>query len=404
MNIDFKYYFAVFLRRIHIFVLISAIVSAASIAAAFLLPATYGASTVLLVEAPQIPGAMAVPTVQLGPMETLQVIEQRLMTRANLIDIAKRMKAFPDIEKMTPDDIVQRMRDSTLIQKRAGQNQATVMQINFQASRADVTAAVVNEYVTLILRENVTIRTERAGQTLEFFEQEVDRLGVALDEMSQKILDFQNANKDALPNTLQFRLNQQTGIQQQMTQIDQNVANLKDQKERLIQVFQSTGQVSTSGNVQQTPDQIKLAQLQDQLSQALAVFAPTNPKVRMLQAQVAQQESVVRSQLAVAAPAQDSNPAQSMLDIQVADIDSQIAVLMDQRAKLETQLADLTASIDLTAGNQITLDALTRDYQNIQGQYNNATQRLAQAATGERIELLSKGERITVVDAATVPN
>lgn len=404
MNLDFKFYFAVFLRRIHYFILISALVSAAAIAAAFLLPAVYHSQTTLLVEAPQIPNQLAAPTVQLAAMEQLQVIESRLMTRTNLLDIAKRLKVFRDIDSMTPDDIVQRMRDNSAIQKRAGLNQATVMVLEFSAERAETTAAVLNEYVTLILRENVAIRTERAGQTLEFFEQEVDRLGAELDAQSSKILEFQNANKDALPATLQFRLNQQTALQQQVQAADRSIETLEDQKKRLIAVFNATGQVNNTPTAQMTPEAQQLAQARDQLAQAMAVFSANNPKVKMLEARVAQLEGVVRAQLPSTSPTPTTNPAQSMLDIQIADIDAQIAALKTQRDTQNKQLDVLTKSIDRTAGNQITLDALNRDYANIQGQYNGAVQRLSQAATGERIELTAKGERITVVDAATVPN
>ena len=47
---------------------------------------------------------------------------------------------------------------------------------------------------------------------------------------------------------------------------------------------------------------------------------------------------------------------------------------------------------------------LQRDYDNIQTQYNDAVARLAQASTGERIEALSKGQRITVVEQAGAPD
>ncbi len=64
----------------------------------------------------------------------------------------------------------------------------------------------------------------------------------------------------------------------------------------------------------------------------------------------------------------------------------------------------LKDSIDRTPANQIALDALNRDYQNIQQQYNTAVAKQAQAAAGEQMEVRSKGERISVVDAATVPD
>jgi polysaccharide chain length determinant protein (PEP-CTERM system associated) len=405
MNLDLSFYVAVFLRRIHYFIIITALVSAAALAAAFLLPPSYDARSVLLVESPVIPNQLAAPTVQTAAMEQLQVIEQRLMTRANLLEIANRLNVFADLDKMAPDDIVMAMRDHTNIDKRAGREQATVMEITFNAESGKVAADVVNAYVTLIQQENLALRTERAGQTLEFFEQEVASLGAELDAMSAKILDFQNANRDALPNTLNFRLTQQTMLQGQLSTAERDIAALRDQKERLIAVFNTTGVVSTATNIPQTPEAKQLAQAQDALRQALAVYAPTNPKVRMIEANIKALEEIVRNQSpATAADVAAANPAATMLDVQIADIDSQVEVLENQRKTLDEQLATLTESIDATANNQIALDALMRDYSNIQQQYNTAQSRLSAAATGERIEITSKGERITLIEAASVPN
>jgi uncharacterized protein involved in exopolysaccharide biosynthesis len=47
--------------------------------------------------------------------------------------------------------------------------------------------------------------------------------------------------------------------------------------------------------------------------------------------------------------------------------------------------------------------SLERDYENIRVQYDSAVARLAQASTGERIELTSRGQRITLIEAANVP-
>ncbi len=403
MNLDLSFYMAVFLRRIHYFILIAALVAAAAVAAAFLLPPSYDAKSTLLVEAPVIPQSMAPQTVQTGQMEQLQVIEKRLMTRANLLDIANRLKVFNDIAKMSPDAIVGAMQDHTTITKRAGKDQATVMEIAFNAEVGQVAAGVVNEYVTLILKENLSLRTERAGETLEFFQQEVSSLGTELDTMSAKILDFQTKNKEFLPNTLNFRLNQQTGLQGQLATAEQDIANLKDQKERLIAVFNSTGVVNTATNTPKTPEAQQLQQAQDRLTQALAVMAPTNPTVRLLQQKVDALQEIVTKQ-ATGATASATSPGSTMLDVQIAGIDSQIQTRTDQVKTINQQLADLTKSIEKTANIQIELDALMRDYGNIQAQYTTAQNRLSTAATGERIEITSKGERITVIEAATVPN
>jgi len=98
------------------------------------------------------------------------------------------------------------------------------------------------------------------------------------------------------------------------------------------------------------------------------------------------------------------NQPSSILDVQIADIDSRIAVFNDQLIQTREQLAGVEDSIERTPKVQIQLDALNRDYQNTQQQYNAAVNGLAKSAQGERIELLAKGRRIAVIDPATVPS
>lgn len=400
MNLDLSFYFAVFLRRLHYFIIIFALVSAAAIAAAFLLPPVYRANAVLLVESPQIPGALAAPTVQAQALEKLQTIQNRLMTRTNLLEIAQKLKVFKDMGKMTPDEIVQGMRDHTFITNSAGRGQATIMTVAFEGESGPIVAGVVNEYVTLILQEDMATRTERAEGTVEFFNQEVERLSGELDKMSAKILEFQNENADALPNTLQYRLGQQTLLQNNLATVESDIARIKDQKEQMIALFNATGQL-TGAAVNQTPEAQQLAQLRQQMTTFMATYSPTNPKVRQLQAQIDRLEEIVKAQQL---PPDAAAAQMSPLDIQLASLDTQINALEKQRQQLLDQLAVLKDSIDRTPANQIALDALTRDFQNVQQQYNTAVARQAQASAGEQIEIRSKGERISVVDAATVPD
>lgn len=402
MNLDLSFYFAVFLRRIHYFIIVTAIVSAAAIAAAFLLPPSYEAKSLLMVESSSIPGPLAAPTVQPAPLEKLQTIENRLMTRGNLIDIANRLNVFRDIKRMTPDDIAQAMREATAIRKNAGKGEATTMSISFMGETGRIAASVVNEYVTQILKDDADLRTKSAEDTVDFFNQEVERLGKELDQMSAKILDFQNKNADALPSTLTFRQGQMSSMQIKLDTAELDILQLIDQKEQLIALYNSTGQVGANA-ANQTPEARQLAALNDQLIQALALLAPSHPKITLLQAQIKQLEIIVKAQTA-AAGASAGNPAASMFDIQVADLDDKIAITTKTRDQLQEKMKELQDSIDRTPANQVALDALTRDYSNIQNQYNNAVGNQSKAAAGERIEVMSKGEKVSVLDAATAPN
>ena len=78
---DIRYFLSRFWRRLHWFVLVAAAISIASVVVARSLPPTYVSSTRLIVETAQIPGA----TVLLSPVQQLQIVEERLLTRANLL-------------------------------------------------------------------------------------------------------------------------------------------------------------------------------------------------------------------------------------------------------------------------------------------------------------------------------
>ena len=93
-----------------------------------------------------------------------------------------------------------------------------------------------------------------------------------------------------------------------------------------------------------------------------------------------------------------------MLDLQLSEIDTRISMLQEQRAETEERLAELSESLARTPANTVALDELTRAYANIEEQYNLAVDRLAQASTGERIESLSRGQRISVIEPPAVPN
>ena len=398
-----RYYLSIFLRRLPYFMIVAAVISVASIIVAVSLPPAYVSQMRLIVEAPQIAENTSAPTNIAPSIEQLRVTEERLMTRANLLDIATRLQALPEQSKLNPDEIVQAMRAHTAVAISSGAGDPPLMTVSFEASEAAKAAAVLNEYLTLIQQQDVGARTERATVTLQFFDQEVTRLNQALAAKSAAISSFKTANIDALPDSLNFRLSQQAVLQERLAQFDRDLMSLKNQRELLVNLFNSTGKVAEARLVAQTPEQIQLAALRSQLSDALAVLSPENPRVKVLKARIAQVESVVQAQ---PKPATESRPetGNPMLDVQLGEIDSRITDLADQKSLVVVEFDKLSKSIEATPVNTVKLDELTLDYQNIQLQYNGAVDRLAKASTGERIEVMARGQRIAVIEPPGVPN
>ena len=400
---DLKYYFSIFLRRLPYFLPVALVIAAVSVIVAVALPPAYVSQMQLIVESSQIPGELAAPTSSTPAQEQLQIVEQRLLTRTNLLDIANRLQVLDNQAGLNPDEVVEAMRSRSIISSSSGRDEASLMLLSFEAGSGEKAAAVLNEYLTLIQQEDIKSRTGRAAQTLEFFEQEVTRLSGELAEKSASILAFKTANSEALPDSLDYRLGQQSQLQDRVGQLDRDIFNLSSQRLRMVEVFQATGQVASSRVEALTPEQQQLETLRSELSDALAIYSAENPRVKLLKARISQVEQIVSAQ-PVAQPAEAPQTGNSMLDFQLTEIDTRIVSLQEEKTTAASALAKLEATIKLTPANAIRLDELTLNYQNIQLQYNSAVDRLAKASAGERIEFMSRGQKISVIEPPAIPN
>ena len=93
----------------------------------------------------------------------------------------------------------------------------------------------------------------------------------------------------------------------------------------------------------------------------------------------------------------------SPYEIQLADLDNQLEFLKARRAQIDGEISDLQETIAATPANAIALQNLQRNYDNIRAQYDQAVANRARAETGDIIESLSKGQRISVIEQAIAP-
>lgn len=408
MTMDLKFYISLFLRRLPYFLIMVAIGSAIGLTLASVLPPVYVAQSRLVVESEQIPGDLAASTVQTGATEQLQIIQQRILSRASLLDMANALQIYasePRDRQRSADEIVADLRERIQVETVGGASgrgatQATFVLVSFSAPSADLAATVANQVVTDILEEDVAMRTVVSGQTLQFFQQEVSRLDQELAKTGEAILKFKEANQEALPDSLDFRRSQQATEQARIMQLDRDAASLRERRDRLVALYEATGRVDTVAS-NETPEQRQLNTLNDQLQGLLAVLSPRNPRVRVLETQIASLEKVIAAQGGSTTDA--AGEALSAYDLQLADLDGQLQAMTEQKAQSETQMARLEKSIAATPGNAIALGTLERDYANVRTQYDQAVANKARAETGDLIEALSKGQRISVIEPATAP-
>src|SRR5450432_1974263 len=250
------FYWALIKRRAVYVVIPFVLVLSAGLALAALWPATYVSEGKILVQSQQIPTELVRATVTSAAQECIQVIEQRTMTRENLLAIIDKFQLFPEKRTlMSASQLVELMKKNAKIEPLAqplafsqvrsrADNPTIVFTVGFEYSDPLTASRVANELVTRILNEDLRDRTSRATDTTKFLAREVQKL------------------------------------QADNAAIDAKIALAK------------LSQAKSGSN---TPDQpaMQLAQLKMELTQKSALYSDRHPVMQALKRQIAALEKVV---------------------------------------------------------------------------------------------------------------
>jgi uncharacterized protein involved in exopolysaccharide biosynthesis len=149
-------------------------------------PARYLSQGTILVESQEIPVDLVRPTVAALANDRIRIIEQRIMTRDNLLAIARKFQLSKGWqERLSGTEIVDFIRKRTQIKpselRLQGQRKdAIAYTVGFEYEQPQIALKVANELLTMILKEDVRSRTDYATETTRFLAQEVKRLEAQL--------------------------------------------------------------------------------------------------------------------------------------------------------------------------------------------------------------------------------
>ena len=163
-------------------------------------PARYLAQGTILVQSQEIPSDLVRPTIAALANDRIKIIEQRVMTRDNLLAIAKKYQLTSGwLERLSGTEIVDFIRKRTIIKPseqklETRKKEAIAFSIGFEYERPDIATKVANEFVTMLLGEDVRSRTEFAAQTTRFLAQEVTKLEGRLSTVDSQIAAIKKAH------------------------------------------------------------------------------------------------------------------------------------------------------------------------------------------------------------------
>jgi protein tyrosine kinase modulator len=369
-------------RRIYFLTVFAACAIAATVAA-FALPTLYRSSATLLIESQQLPTDVAQAPAAGAIEQRIAKIRERVLSRGELIGLIEQYDLYSTERRSKPlSEIIDKMKKATTVGALEGDigksnsNSSNVIALNMSFDYPDPTKAqeVLQSFVSSFLKMDSDVVEDQASLTVRFLSDQARKLQTQIQDLDSQITDLKARNGSALvggrtPSVLD------TGS------FSAQIVDLENQNRQLA--LQSHSGTSSP-----------VAAAEAQLAAARAIYSDSHPDV------VAAREKLK----ALRAAASGSDTGSSGIDEQVRANNQAIAQLRSQR---DAAIAAATAaSASLARGPAILEEAsqLENRANALREQYKGVSTDLLKAQTNARMTSEQRGERLSLVEAASLPD
>jgi uncharacterized protein involved in exopolysaccharide biosynthesis len=214
-GLNFSHYIVILKRRFFYFLLPFGLISILGLYLAAIQKPNYLSEGKILLESQVIAPDLVRPMVTATASERIQLIQQRVMTRDNLLSIARKFGLFP-----RRSGILDLMRENTQIkpvdvegQLRQGPPTPTIaFTVGFEYENPELAMRVAIEFVTLILNEDARSRTSRATEAVKILTGETKDIEDKLDSAQMQIFEIARRPRDAVPEIPEQQKSQLTAL------------------------------------------------------------------------------------------------------------------------------------------------------------------------------------------------
>ncbi len=297
---DLRDYLDVLRRRKRPMLITVAVLVLAAALAAVLWPPTYQSTATILIQEQEVPPNLVQSTVTSYAMQRVQVITQRVMTRANLVRLIDKYHLYADRRDTdTTEQLVDRMRkdigvqpiSADVVDPRTGQpTKATIaFTLSFEGSSPGKVQRVANELTSLYLAENIKTRTEKASDAYSFLSGEAKRLKGHLDKLDQEIATLERHNLNRLPQVQDVNLQLVARTDRDLTATETQIRAFEGQRVYLMGQLAGMNPYTPLAGVNGRPalepvEQLRL--LRSQYISASAEYGARYPDVVRLRRQI----------------------------------------------------------------------------------------------------------------------
>jgi len=455
-------------RRRLLFLITAVPILCGAIVLAFRLPAIYMSEAKVLIEQPAIPEDIVASTVTTYVDEQIEAVSQRVLARPNVAMLIEEFDLYPESRGAGIDlSVITRFREDTELQNIAAEifdarrgrmdGSTYAFVVGYRYTDPIIAQQVTDRLIQLYLAENVKSRTELSAETTLFLREQAERVADDISQIELKLSEFKAQYPGALPDQMPLNVQLLDRLERDITRLDDEIRQLSSDRDILRFELQSTSpyatMVSESGapvlgaeerlealrleyarlsstygpehpdvvrtkreieailgsDAMQSGDEValRISALKIERTQLMERYSAEHPDIqsinRTIETLESQQASLADNQSTPGMPA-PNNPLYVQKQLQIDNINNRLRAAQSERRDFNDRRDEVERSIAISPTVEKEWLALNRGYSSLQEEFDQINRRISEAQMSETLESQNKGERFTLLEAATMPS
>jgi polysaccharide chain length determinant protein (PEP-CTERM system associated) len=360
--------------------------------------------------------------------ERISTISQQVLSRSNLEQIIDQFGLYEDSVGMYQEDKIDGLRKRIKVNIDHARQGAEAFSISFTGSEPQRVMRVANTLASYFMDENLKVREAQAIGTSEFLDAELDKTKKRLEEKEQNLAAFRTKYLGGLPDELNTNLRTLDRMQQEVTDkglLLRETNNSISQLDSQISSMAAKKENSGGGNDFQdfdfdefeSEEDSRLQSAQEQYEALLLRYTEKHPDVKKLKKIIEKLKENIEAEKKKKEEEEETSSVEPEDDLlpdmgwdPVAPLRAQRGQLVAEANNIKNEIAAIQEKMKVyqqrvedTPKRELELQALTRDYGNIQEVYNSLLDRKLEAELSVNMEKKQKGEQFRILDYARLP-
>ena len=386
-------------RSTAIVVFTTVMVTCLSLAA--FLPDLFRASSVVLVER-QLPDGVVRSAPGSELESRLHVIQQEVLSRANLTSLVERFNLYPALRaRGDRDSALGQLRDDIKIEltgpeQVTGRSKTVAFRLTVTGEHPETVANVTNAIADFYVAQNGQMRANEATRATQFLKAQLEEARRQLTGRERDVAMYTTKHAGGLPQQAEMNLAALERLNVQLRLNGERLLRALDQRATLLADMPPDAAASLGDSESATSR--RLNQLRRDLAQWEG-FPERYPDVKRIKEEIAALESQSSPATPTRSAAGEPRPGTRTLEALNAEIDR----LKVEDESLRKLIATAEQRLEEVPYRENELALIVRDRQSAKELYDSLLKRYEDAQLAQSMETANQGERFRILEPAVPP-